>query len=291
VGKLNIFSSVFKSLTGCKKGSKIEKPFLNRLLHMTVCRLLFFIILLWASPGYCNDSDQLFDMIKQYWSENGDSAYLKEKSVSKRSHLLQSAHLARMVGAPEHVIIGLLLEQAGSLENEAMDENLQMDRLDALWARENAFPESVVDWLSRKTLLKIVLCDRESAYCQHIPSSLKQSIPAERKKLITSEHDIEHLLSRHDLEALLAARRCVDMAILEGFSSREEDITSLLPDFESYRQMFKRVREGKGHAARNGRWVEALKLLQEGMWEDIDAFLVETKLYTQKHFQLAVTTF
>lgn len=232
----------------------------------------------------------VFNEFTQLYQQYGGDKYMIDEDITQRSHVLQAAHFSRMAGAPENVVIGLLLHDVGQIVDQSkvgQTETLHHDHdtLGAQWAKEKGFPEQVVQWIGFHTLAKLVLCDQDNEYYAHLSSASKKSYEIQRDKY-SKEHPeaVDAFLSSRYLMDHLTARRCDDMAKQVAFDAKEDDPDGILPGFNSYEAMFVRVLEGKGRPATNVRWREAIHLLQEGMWEAPDEFLHHAKIHTAKHF-------
>lgn len=200
-----------------------------------------------------------FEDFVDIYNRFGGGKYMICEEIIQRNHVLQAACIANAAGAPEEIVIGLLLHDVGQLINQEYLNHIEVlhefhDDLGFDWLMERGFPEMVCNLVKYHTLAKVVLCSENPGYYDHLSVASKQSYHFQNKKY---QNDPEALIAFQTLpyyKMILSARKCDDMAKIIGLEPDQGN----LPDFPFYREMFKRVLAGKGLPASNIDWQEKL---------------------------------
>lgn len=232
--------------------------------------------------------DRIVDPFEQFvecYELRGGDKYMIQEEIIQRTHVLQAAYLASVAGAPEEVIIGMLVHDVGQVADAdvAGDANtLHFDHDDrgARWLRERGFPERVWMWVQNHTLAKVILCIQEQDYFDHLSEASQISFHIQFEKYFSDPylHYVEDFLDSPYADDFRAMRRCDDMAKIAGMDAREEwlddgaDVLVELPSFEHYREMVYRVLAGNGKEASDPDWREKLKTMHACMQQNRWAF-------------------
>lgn len=214
---------------------------------------IFLIIATLSRPSIYGDDDTLFYQIKSLFEQYGNKKYMICEEVTQCSHVLQAALIAKMAGAPEDVVIGLLVHDIGQIacEDHVGDVDYlhaKHDEMGAEWLERHGFPSFVCDLVRFHTIVKVVLCMEEPAYFENLSDASKASYFIQRDKYLNEEGlvTLTALLNHPRFTDLKLARKCDEMAKIIGLSERAGEGEILLPSFESYFEMGRRVLNGTG---------------------------------------------
>ena len=227
--------------------------------------------------------ESVFDEFLTLYEQYGGEQYMLDEQITQRSHVLQAAHFASLAGAPEAVVIGLLLHDVGQISDARFAGQTDQlhhshDSIGAQWADSHGLPPQVSEWIEYHTLAKMHLCEQDIHYYDHLSQASKDSLEIQRVKYQQGQPAaITYFAASPHLEDHLASRRCDDMAKQVDFDSIQDDPKGALPGFESYRGMFERVIRKKGQAAGNPEWHQLIEQMQANMWRDPEQFLTQVK--------------
>ena len=230
--------------------------------------LLTFVLLIMTSHIHANDP---FDCFTAAYREHGGSKYMINEEIVQSTHVLQAAYLAKLCGAPEDVIIGLLFHDIGQVIDPANVGNTALlhavhDEKGAQWLADNGFPANVIDWVRFHTLAKVVLCMEDPDYYTHLSEASKESYQIQRSKYLNEEGQTSlHYFNQHQCRAdFLRQRKCDDMAKITDFETTDS--------LEDYREMTFRVIAGDGASAARDDWRENIDSLHSLMCQNRSAF-------------------
>src|SRR3990167_1302370 len=214
---------------------------------LTVCSALF------ASPIE-ERANEAFNEFAEAYARHGHTQYLPDEEITQLGHILEAAHIATMLGAPEEVVVGLLLHDVGRMfaeedEVEGNAAHYSHDDVGADWAEKWGFPPLTCDCIRNHTLAKVLLCDEDPEYYEALSPISKLSLEVQRKKF----SDRRRLGVWKESDTFKAFRLCDDMAKLRALDPLLSPDTTI-PSLESYRDMVIRVISGKGGAATNPGW-------------------------------------
>jgi putative nucleotidyltransferase with HDIG domain len=165
--------------------------------------------------------------VLELYKKHGNEQYMIGESVTQESHALQTAHLLLNAYASPNVIAAGFLHDIGQLVNESRIGDTQYlhrhhPDLGADWLKENGFPEIVVDCARYHALAKIHLCKTCPEYQQLLSPASLESLRIQQQQY-TEEHYQQFLKLPH-LNALLAIRKCDDMAKQPNFKRSIMDV-------------------------------------------------------------------
>lgn len=246
---------------------------------------LFVFFLIKPFTGHCEQNPDHFSEIINAYAERGGEKYMIDEDIIQRSHVLQAAYIADSVGAPEDLVVGLLLHDVGQIihsEEQDIEKLHEMhDEYGADWLEKQGFPEAVTKICRYHTLAKVILCEERENYYENLSRASQESYHIQNAKYKENSKQSEVIEAfRNDprKEDFKAARMCDEMAKIVDFNSFEDDTRNDRgeffhpPGFEYYRDMVKRVREGNGKAASNPQWIAHINKLLEVMTLNRDEF-------------------
>lgn len=224
----------------------------------------------------CEQANALYDTFIAMYEEYGHEEYMIDEEITQANHVLQAAYFAQIVGAPEELVIGLLLHDIGQIAREEWVGQAEFlhgnhDDFGAEWLRERAFPPTLCDWVAGHAIAKLLLCEEEPSYYEDLSRASKASYWIQREKYSHPPHDVKmEWLSHHPLRELFkSCRRCDDLAKIGSWSAKAPREGYLeLPSFESYRAMWVRVLRGEGAPASSAGWEKNLLQLQAAVRRD-----------------------
>lgn len=157
------------------------------------------------------DSKMGFSECVWLFSRYGGSEYLIGESITQLQHALQAARIATICGAPEYIIIGLLLHDIGQLigqDKQCTIDTLheQHDDLGAEWLHNEGFPLEVIHIAKYHTLAKVLLCDRNASYLNTLSTISQHSYLVQKRKHANSS------MVGVDVDSIMACRLIDDMA-------------------------------------------------------------------------------
>eukprot|EP00211_Chloroparvula_japonica_P009018 CAMPEP_0119137706 /NCGR_PEP_ID=MMETSP1310-20130426/24172_1 /TAXON_ID=464262 /ORGANISM="Genus nov. species nov., Strain RCC2339" /LENGTH=152 /DNA_ID=CAMNT_0007128817 /DNA_START=133 /DNA_END=588 /DNA_ORIENTATION=+ len=128
-----------------------------------------------------------FDAFVEAYEKRGGDKYMIEEEITQECHSLQAAHVAWLAGAPEDVVVGLLFHDVGQVIHEEYAGNTDHlhghhDDLGSAWMLAHGFPQDVADLVQFHTLAKILLCEREAGYEEHLSRASLISLQVQRRK-------------------------------------------------------------------------------------------------------------
>lgn len=150
-----------------------------------------------------------WDKIHELFNKYGNEEYMIGESITQINHALQAARIAEVAGAPNEIIIGLLLHDIGQLlgHNSSMEElHGSHDDIGYYWLKDNGFSDIICNIARYHTAAKVLLCRDD-------PDYIKQLSPASQESYLIQKEKYKDLILDHDLEEIVkACRLCDDMA-------------------------------------------------------------------------------
>lgn len=212
-----------------------------------------------------------FDLLIAAYEKYGNDQYMIDEEIVQSSHALQAAYIASYAGAPDDVIVGLLFHDIGQIIDAAKVGDVGYlhaahDEVGSAWLKEQGFPQDVVDWVRFHTIAKMVLCEEDPSYYEHLSLASRQSLEIQKAKYLNEEGQttLKAFNAHPRREDFLHQRKCDDMAKIKDF--RE------VPPFEEYRGITRSVLQGKAKPAKNPAWREVIDALHSFMCVDKEAF-------------------
>lgn len=215
-------------------------------------------------------SSFLLNEITQLYASHGNTAYMIGEKITQSSHALQAAYIAKLAGAPEDVMIGLLLHDIGQI---VLSEHLgntnylhtHHDELGAMWLENQGFPSFVCDVARFHTLAKVVLCSEDSAYFDSLSQASKESCLIQREKYLSDSYRSFYniFLNHPRLSDIKCARLCDDMAKVAGINPMT---------FDTYFAILERVCKGQVLAPISLQWQEKIRNFYIFMLNDPEGF-------------------
>lgn len=240
----------------------------------------------WGSLVYAETSDDTFQIFAKAYEDHGGDRYMINEEIIQRSHVLQTAYIASTLGAPEEIVIGLLVHDIGQIicpESLGNVEKLheKHDEYGAEWLKDKGFPEKVVNLVRYHTLAKVIFCEEIPQYYEHLSQASKDSYFIQKEKYNSSQEyrSLVAAFKKDPCESeYKAARLCDEMAKIANFNAYDDDSRedrSLYfhpPGFEYYRAMFQRVLQGSAEKASDPNWILKIKFLYNKMVKERDDF-------------------
>jgi len=224
------------------------------------------------------EKEALFREVVEAYKQYGNEKYMIEEEVTQADHVLQAAFIADHAGAPEDVVIGLLLHDIGQICQSEYVGDLHVlhpfhDDIGAKWADEKGFPPFIADLLRNHTLVKILMCENDPKYYHSLSKASKTSYHFQKEKFNSPEYQKrnDQLFSHPRKEDLCSARKCDDMAKIVGFSAAKGN-PHHLPDFPYYKEMLFRVQSDQGRDGSNPNWRKTIDHMHKKMVEDRSSF-------------------
>ena len=91
---------------------------------MSLRFLAVAFIMLCSFLAHAGQYSDPFDEMKRLYDLYGGNFYMIDEPITQQLHVLQAAYLADFAGAPEEVVIALLLHDIGQLAQEDQVGNL-----------------------------------------------------------------------------------------------------------------------------------------------------------------------
>lgn len=227
---------------------------------------------------------ELYFQIKSLYDQYGNEKYMIDEEITQQSHVLQAAQIASLAGAPEDVVIGLLLHDVGQISNKNFVGNVNLlhaehDVIGSNWLLENGFPQFVCDVVRFHTIAKVVLCLEDPGYFNTLSSASKDSYFIQKSKYFseTNQEPLTTFLNHPRKDDILHARKIDDMSKIVDLNVIPNKQGIYLRNFDDYYAMALRVYEGNGKPATNPRWKECISQFHSLMVKDPDAFETYTK--------------
>jgi predicted HD phosphohydrolase len=168
------------------------------------------------------------------------------------------------------VIVGLLFHDVGQVANQEHVGNVEVlhpnhAEFGEQWLKSRRFPSFVTDWVRDHALAKVVLCDEDPDYYQHLSSASQDSYLYQKEKYDMPENRCryENFMNHPRKNDFLAARKCDDMAKIIDF---------IPPNFEEYRAVVQRVMDGQGAPATDPNWRRTIDAMYCEMVDDRERF-------------------
>jgi predicted HD phosphohydrolase len=205
-----------------------------------------------------NPFEELTDLYDRY----GGEKYMLEEEIIQAEHVLQAAYNAERAGAPEDIVVALLYHDIGQIctvkdiGNTKALHPTHADRGGA-WLKERGFSQRVCQFVRFHDLAKVILCSLEEPYYDHLSKASQISYVMQKEKYDSFPELVAAFMECVWMEEWLAARRCDDMAKVEGLT---------VPLFTHYEEMVARVLAGEGLPAKNADWMKTLASLQHSGW-------------------------
>lgn len=238
----------------------------------------FFLAFIYIGITVWSADLSTFNKIKSLYELYGNDKYMINEEITQRSHCLQAALIAKLAGAPEDVIIGLLLHDIGQLASKDHLGDLNYlhakhDEIGSAWLIKNGIPDFVCDFAHFHTIAKVVLCMENTHYFNALSLASKESYVIQRNKYLNEPNQLtlQALLQHPRNEDIKHARRCDDMAKILGLNEKAPNAEQPLPSFEAYEEMFLRVCEHKGLAGKPD-WKETIADLYDLMVQNRSQF-------------------
>lgn len=131
------------------------------------------------------DFDELYELFNKY----GHETYMIDENITQLNHALQAAHIAEFVGAPNVIVLGMLLHDIGQLigrkkkiDISVEELHLTHDDLAYQWLKDRNFPQIVCDIARYHTAIKVQLCQDDPDYFDRLSSASKQSYLFQKEK-------------------------------------------------------------------------------------------------------------
>lgn len=228
-----------------------------------------------------------FDEVVESYLKYGTGKYMIQEEITQINHALQSAYLANLAGAPEEMVIALLLHDVGQIADVNYVGNTDYlhphhAELGGAWLKYHGFPKKVYTYVRDHAIAKITLCMDVPIYYEQLSEASKISFHFQKEKYEEPEfaHRIQEFRDHPCFQEFQTARMCDDMAKIVGFT---HDLT--LPSFEEYREMCFRVQKGEGREPRDSHWVQNVRTLYSWMAQDRQSF--EELIRSQKEIDFA----
>lgn len=222
---------------------------------------------------------EVFKELLSFYDQFGTEQYMIDEAITQQQHALQAAYFALLAQAPEELIIGVLFHDVGQLcQSQDAGKTHKLHGVHpergGLWCEEHGFSKLICDWVSNHALVKLLLCEEEPDYYNHLSLASKDSYWVQRAKYDEPEHrHRKELLQSHpNLFSFKACRKCDDMAKIEGFTPYS---------FKDYQEMFCRVLSGEGRPAMSENWQQTIADWHGWMQQDRKGFydyIVSSKL-------------
>jgi predicted HD phosphohydrolase len=213
-----------------------------------------------------------FDEIISLYDTYGNEKYMIDEDITQRSHALQAALIAFLAGAPDHVVLGLLVHDIGQLCYQTHLDHTQYlhaehDELGEHWLKSKGFPAAICALVRFHTAVKILLCREHPDYFSHLSKASQESFLIQKEKYSQEPEQVtlHTLLQSPYLEDIKYARYCDDMAKIVDLKENS------LPSFESYRPLFARVVK-KEEKTFNPQWKETVQNFYQLMTTDRQEF-------------------
>jgi predicted HD phosphohydrolase len=149
----------------------------------------------------------------------GNEQYMIGENITQQQHALQSAWLGYLSGAPNHIVLGLLLHDIGQLTELMYLNNRQIldekhNELGYTWLIANNFPASIANIAKFHPYAKIFLCEENIDYYNNLSQASKESLMIQ-KDILKYSIDWDIFINLDNLEDFLLARMCDDMAKMQ----------------------------------------------------------------------------
>lgn len=221
----------------------------------------------------------LFNDIKTMFALYGNDQYMINEEIIQRSHVLQAALIADVAGAPEDVIVALLLHDIGQIvSKEHVGDVLYLhanhDEAGAMWLRDHGFPSFVADLVRYHTIAKVVLCMENPQYFDALSVASKESYFIQKDKYFneSGQKTLGSFLAHPRAQDMRRARKCDDMAKIIGLNEQGDRETPSLPSFDAYYDMVLRVCNGTGLSASASNWMENIDHFHQRMTDNREEF-------------------
>jgi predicted HD phosphohydrolase len=158
-----------------------------------------------------------FSAIKALYEKYGNEKYMIGEDITQMEHALQAASIAKNCGAPDHIIIGMLLHDIGQLiglDKGYNSEQLHQshDDIGAKWLQEHGLPSSVTDICKYHTLAKIIICDKDKNYLSRLSQASQESYFYQKRK-----HGTDYKISKKTEDMIVACRYIDDMSKINNY--------------------------------------------------------------------------
>ncbi len=211
-------------------------------------------------------ANHIFNDFIELYRLYGGNKYMLEEPIIQSSHVLQAAYIAQTAGAPDDIVIGLLFHDVGQIIDadrigDTQSLHYDHDELGALWLKEHGFPEYIWKFVRYHTLAKVELCALNDQYYNKLSKASQESYHIQKSKYAApqEQHHFEIFRKNPAYWDYLNARKCDDMAKIDGFNTAEQEPRGTLPGFEAYRDQVVRVLSGKSNPATNPNWKETIE--------------------------------
>lgn len=201
----------------------------------------------------------------QLYKQYGNRDYLIGETITQTQHVLQAAHIAKICGAPDYIIIGLLVHDVGQLLGISLNETISIKELHAKhddigseWLNKEGFSKIICNITQYHTLAKVLLCEEDPNYLKTLSLASRNSYFIQRDKYLNI---LGNTNFDFDKNILLTCRLIDDMAKIPNFTP------GCLEDYEFlYNNMI-----GNHTIDDNRSWMKTAKdlfLLQQSNYEE-----------------------
>lgn len=132
-----------------------------------------------------------FNEYLQLYKQYGNRDYLIGETITQTQHVLQAAHIAKICGAPDYIIIGLLVHDIGQLLGISLNENIAIKELHAKhddigseWLNKEGFSKIICNITQYHTLAKVLLCEEDPNYLKTLSLASRNSYFIQRDKYL-----------------------------------------------------------------------------------------------------------
>jgi len=242
-------------------------------------RFNYLPALLFGYSTLCAMPEPLFNEIKTLYTLYGNDKYLINEEVTQRTHVLQAALVADLAGAPEDVVLALLIHDIGQITTlEYVGQTILLhakhDEFGYQWLKDHQFPQFVCDVVRFHTIAKVVLCIEEPSYFDSLSLASKESYFIQRDKYLNEEGQVTltALLEHPRLLDIKCARKCDDMAKIVGLNETPDENGVALPSFDSFYALAARVYNEENRMPPNPNWQEQINTFHQMMLNDRSQF-------------------
>ena len=151
--------------------------------------------------------DKIFDLFASFGSE----AYGEDLSLER--HMIQSAALAKAMGASDSLVVAALLHDVGYFlhadggARDGVGGDFEHESLGAMWLSQ-AFGEEVTRPIALHVRAKQYLCAVEPGYLEQLSDASRLSLALQGG--IMNEDEAEAFAKQPAFDAALVVRRCDD---------------------------------------------------------------------------------
>lgn len=166
-------------------------------------------------------SEQVYNRLISLYQKYGSNKYMINEPITQSMHVLEAAYIAKICGAPNWVVISMLVHDIGQLLGlEEQDSKVEKDinylhanhnQLGADWLKSNGFPDTICDWVKYHTMVKILWCEEDKNYYGNLSQASKDSYHIQKEKYLGT-YEYQKLLKHPYLEDFKNMRLIDDMS-------------------------------------------------------------------------------